>query len=450
MSETVAIDGLDARAAELLRRAERAVELARSAGADDVYAKAAWGRSAELQWRAGAPEKLQESESLELGLRLYVDGRYSAHSTNDLEDDGRLRRFIDDAVALTRALEPDPYRAITDPRLFADLEQHPLDQVDRSLSELTPDRRLALAREVAEAAEADDAVLSATSVVFDSSGASALAGSNGFRGTKQATSLWYGAETTVRDGDKRPEAARYVGAPHAEDLPAPHEVGSEALARALGRRGATKAPSRQGLLILDREAAPSFLGRILGALSAGSIQQGQSFLAEALDQPIASPRLTLTDDPFLPRSSASKLFDGDGIALHRRPVIEAGVLRRFYIDQYYGKKLGLEPNGGGATNIVFEHGPLDTAGLIADAGDAILVDSWLGGNANMTSGDFSFGIRGRVVRGGELAEPISEMNITGNYRDLLKQLAAVGNDPLPWSTFRSPAVVFEGVSFSGS
>ena len=435
---------------ELLEHAARAVELAREVGADDVFAKVAWGRSSELQWRAGKLEKLQESESLELGLRLYVDGRYSAHGTNDLADEDRLRRFVSDAVELTRALEPDPYREITDPALFADLEQHELDTVDASLADLTPERRIELAREVAAAAEADDAVISATAVVFDSSGASALVGSNGFSGAKQGTSLWYGAEATVSDGEKRPEASRYVGAPHAADLPTPTEVGAEALARALGRRGASKAESRKGTMILDREAAPSFLGRILGALSAGAIQQGQSFLAESMDQPIASSLLTLTDDPFRPRSGSSRTFDGDGIALHRRPVIESGTLRTFYVDPYYGKKLGLQANGGSATNLVFEHGEHDTAGLIAAAGEAILVDSWLGGNANMTSGDFSFGIRGRIVRGGELAEAVTEMNITGNYADLLKQIVAIGNDPLPWSTFRSPAVVFEDVSFSGT
>jgi PmbA protein len=189
---------------------------------------------------------------------------------------------------------------------------------------------------------------------------------------------------------------------------------------------------------------------VLGALSAGAIQQGQSFLADSRGQSVASRLLTLTDDPFLARSSASRLFDGDGIALHRREIFTAGTLETFYVDPYYGRKLDLTPNGGGATNLVFALGEHDTAGLMREAHEGIYVDSWLGGNANMTSGDFSFGIRGRVVRAGRPAEAVTEMNITGNYGELLQQLVAVGNDPVPWSTFRSPTLVFEGVSFSGS
>ncbi len=76
--------------------------------------------------------------------------------------------------------------------------------------------------------------------------------------------------------------------------------------------------------------------------------------------------------------------------------------------------------------------------------------SWLGGNANMTTGDFSFGVRGHVVRDGRIAEPISEMNVTGSYPDLMQQLVEVGNDPVPWYTVRVPTLVFSDIQFSGN
>jgi PmbA protein len=41
------------------------------------------------------------------------------------------------------------------------------------------------------------------------------------------------------------------------------------------------------------------------------------------------------------------------------------------------------------------------------------------------------------------------MNIAGNLADLLKKLAAVGNDPWPYSSLRTPTLVFEGVQFAG-
>ena len=101
-------------------------------------------------------------------------------------------------------------------------------------------------------------------------------------------------------------------------------------------------------------------------------------------------------------------------------------------------------------NVIFDHGPRDKAGILADVQDGIYVTSWLGGNSNMTTGDFSFGLRGHRIVAGELAGPVSEMNVTGNYGDVLTRIVEVGNDPVPWSSFRTPTLVFEDVQFSGS
>jgi PmbA protein len=48
-----------------------------------------------------------------------------------------------------------------------------------------------------------------------------------------------------------------------------------------------------------------------------------------------------------------------------------------------------------------------------------------------------------------VAEPVSELNISGNHLDFWKGLAAVGNDPWPYSTFLTPTLVFEDVQFAG-
>ena len=87
---------------------------------------------------------------------------------------------------------------------------------------------------------------------------------------------------------------------------------------------------------------------------------------------------------------------------------------------------------------------------VADMKDGILVTGFLGGNSNGTTGDFSFGVNGYRVRDGQVAEPVSEMNVSGNQAELWKRLVAVGNDPYPYSSGRTPTLVFEGVQFAGN
>jgi PmbA protein len=438
---------------ELIERARDAVSMALAAGADDVVASTGWGRSLEFQWRDDKVEKVQESTSKALRVALYVDGRFSSHGTNDLEP-ARLRRFLEEAVTLTRALQPDPFRLITPPELYEGRPDVALDLVDEDLTvdapgAMTREERLDWIRRLHDAAHADDVVISATSGMMDSHSMSARVSSNGFEGTMERTSLWFGAECTIQDGEKRPEAWRWIGGLHRDGLQGPEEVGAECLRRALSRRGQRKVESQRTAMIVDPESGAGLIGRIFGALTAGAIQQKRSFLADKKGQAIASEALTLVDDPLIVRGMGSRLYDGEGIASKKRTIIERGVLREFFVDTYYGRKLGWAPTSAGASNITFAHGEKDRDGILAEVGEGILVTSWLGGNANPTTGDFSFGMRGHRVEGGVLGEPVSEMNVTGNYLELLQRLSLVGNDPVPWSAFRCPTLVFDDIQFSG-
>lgn len=434
---------------ELLEQARTAVQMALDVGADDAVAGVSRGRALEFRWRDGKLEKVQEDTSRGLGVSVYVDGRFSRHSTNDL-DPARLKVFLEDAVALTRHLEPDPFRKIPDPALYEGRSDLDLDLLDPAVLALEREERIEWCQTLSDMAREHEDVISASSGVMDSHGASARVSSNGFEGSHEAASVWYGAEVTIADGEvKRPEAWRWVGGAYLDELPTPIETGKEALRRVLSRRGAEKIPSLKATMVVDPEAAAPLVGRILGALSAAAIQQKRSFLADSLGKQIASPLLTLVDNPFRKRALGSRLYDGEGIAAQERTVLKDGVLEMFYIDTYYGRKLGWEPNTGSSSNIVFDHGDKDLEGILAEVGDGVYVNSWLGGNADMTTGDYSFGVRGHVIRNGELAEPISEMNVAGNYGDLLHRLSMVGNDPVPWSTFRAPTLVFDDIQFAG-
>jgi len=435
---------------ELLAQARSTVGVAVAAGADDAVASVSWGRALEFQYRADKLEKVQEDTSRSLGIALYVDGRFSTHGTNDL-DPTRLAAFVSEAVAITRELEPDPYRSITPSELYADRPEVDLDLVDRSLLDLSREERIAWCRQMDEEAHGHEDVVSATSGVTDSAGISARVSSNGFEGAHQRTSVWYGTEVTIREDEvKRPEAWWWVGGSHQEGLPTPPEVGREALRRVLSRRGAEKVPSIRTSMVVDPEAGSGLLGRMMGALTAGAIQQQRSFLSDRKGERIASSLLSITDEPLRKRGPGSRHYDGEGISAKTLPILSEGVLESYFVDTYYGRKLGWEPTTGSASNLVLALGEKDLSGILDSVGEGIYVTSWLGGNANPTTGDFSFGVRGHLIEGGKPGKPISEMNVTGNYLELLDRLVEVGNDPVPWAGFRTPTLVFDGIQFSGA
>jgi len=120
------------------------------------------------------------------------------------------------------------------------------------------------------------------------------------------------------------------------------------------------------------------------------------------------------------------------------------------VDTYYGRKLGMAPTTARTSNLAWRLGPRSRPELLAALGEGILVTGFLGGNSNGTTGDFSLGVRGVRVRGGQRAEPVGEMNVSGNHLELWKRLAAVGNDPYRYSAMGTPTLVFDGVQFAGT
>jgi PmbA protein len=290
-----------------------------------------------------------------------------------------------------------------------------------------------------------------TTSVSDSRAESALVQTNGFEGTKRGTDFWIGAEVTVKDPDgKRPEESAASGGRFRAAMEAPEVVGRRAAERALARVGTVKGGSAVMTLVADNRASGRLLAALLGPLAAAAIQQKRSYLEGKLGAEVASPLLDLRDDPLVPRGLGSRLYDSEGIAAKPFPVFQRGVLRNYFVDTYYGRKLGMAPTTARSSNLAWALGERSQHELLAGAGEAILVTGFLGGNSNGTTGDFSLGVRGYRVRGGAVAEPVGELNVSGNHLELWRRLVAVGNDPYPYSAMRTPTLVFENVQFAGT
>ncbi|GAB5544600.1 MAG: TldD/PmbA family protein [Sandaracinaceae bacterium] len=435
---------------ELAERAGDAVEMARAAGADDAWASASRSNGVEVQVRDGEVEKLQESTSRGLSIRLYVDGRYATYRTSDLRPEP-LRAFVRDAVAMTRALEQDPFRVIPDPALFEGRSTLDLELHDPAVLALDTERRLAWCMEMDAPCRADARVVSATVSVSGGHSLVASASSNGFSGHHERTSHWRGGSVTLRDeGDARPAGSFYAGARHLEDVPDAPEIGRRALAEAIRRVGATQGPTRRTTMVVDPRVSGRLIGLLLGPATARSFSQRRSFWQGRVGERVLAERLTVEDDPLRVRGLGSRYYDGEGIAARRLPIVEGGALSNLFVDTYYGRKTELPPTTAGASNLVVAPGERGLAELVRDVEEGYLVTAWLGGNSDGTTGDFSLGVRGHTLSGGRIGGPVQEMNVTGNLLSLFASLVEVGDDPWPYSSRQVPTLVFEGVQFSGA
>jgi len=435
----------------LQTEAARALETALSAGANDARVRLRETRRYQLRVKNDDVELLQQSQQRGLGLTLYVDGRFGAFGTSDLRP-AAVADFTQRAVDMVRLTDPDPARGLPDPETTRPLPKVALDTVDPALVASQKERGQALCeRLVAAMRGVDTAVFHAESGFVEEHGREALLTSQGFVGTEEHTYLALSASCYVKDRDERKQVgwnSRYWC--HLADMDEPEELGQEAARRALARRGTAPAPTGEYPIIFVNYWGDYVTGLLLQAISGASIYRKMSCLDGKLDTLIASPVLSLTDDPFVPRSLSSRTFDGEGMVAERRPVIDKGVLRTYYFDSYWARKQGVKATSGDTANLVFAPGTRSGEAMVAALPRGIFITDIIGGNFNATTGDFSTGIAGFLIEEGKLARPVSEMNLAGNLLDLLPKLEEVGNDPYPYMSIRSPALRFAPLRVTGT
>ncbi|MCT4590879.1 MAG: TldD/PmbA family protein [Carboxylicivirga sp.] len=426
-----------------------AVEFAKKSGASEVAASINNSRSVEIEVREQKIEKIKESTTNGLNLNIYRDHKYSGHSTNNLNKKD-LEKFIKEAVEATKYLTADEFRELPDPSLYPTDLKKDLKLEDKSYASVAPEQRVKIAKEIEQVARSkSDKIISATGGFSDDYSESVLVHSNGLVAERASTSFWAGGEVTVRDGDARPEGWHWGGSRFFNTMPSPEELGSKAAENAIRKMGQTKIASGKYDMLVENRTAGRLLYMFVRPMSARSLQQKSSYLDGMQGKEIASPVLTVIDDPFIEGGFASRLYDGQGIASKKRVMIEKGVLKEYYIDNYYGKKLGMTPNGGSTSNIRFDLGTRGFNEIVRDVKSGIFVTSFNGGNSNSTTGDFSFGVSGFLVEGGKIVKPVNEMNISGNAKEFWKKLSELGNDPYKYSSLLSPTLVFKDIDFSG-
>jgi PmbA protein len=195
-------------------------------------------------------------------------------------------------------------------------------------------------------------------------------------------------------------------------------------------------------VVFDRMVAPSLVGVLLAGLSAEEVQKGRSLFADKLGQRVGAAGLQLVDDGRLVDGPGAAPFDAEGVATRRTVLIDDGVLQCFLHNTATAARGDASSTGNArrasfkstpgvsAHNLFLAPGDLDQAGLLARAGEGLLVQDVSGvhSGANPVTGDFSVGVSGLLFRGGELAEPVREATVAAQLLDILQGIVAVGSD----------------------
>lgn len=446
----------------ILEIAQFAVEAARRAGADQCDAYAAAIDEADVSVRRGETERVIEAGSRGLGLRVISGGRTAVCSTSDLRPEA-LEAFAREAVALARISEPDEHAGLPD---AADLFRGRPDTLalfDEAVEALSTDEmaEIALACEAAAFAEDPRVSNSDGASVSRRAGEVALANSLGFAAAYPVTSVSLMVEVMADDAEgKKRNAYWYTSARSLHRLQDAGEVGRTAARRAVSQLGARKLSTREAPVVFEPMMAASLLGNLASCITGGALYRKTTFLAERLGEQIASPLLTIVDDPSEPGGRGSRPFDGEGVASRRITPVADGRFETFLFDTYSARRTGHRTTGSAArsiegspapapANIAIQPGQAAPRAILEDVREGLYVTQLMGQGFNPTTGDYSRGAAGFWIDGGRLAFPVTEVNISGRMDEMLQAVDAVGDDVAWFGTMGAPTLRVARMTISG-
>jgi PmbA protein len=413
---------------------------AEAAGGEGVEAYAELTTETSVSAYEGEVERLTSASSSGVGVRVVKDGRLGYAYTADLSDAG-LRECLAEARANLEVSGEDPGNVLPEAAAYEALDG----LFDTRQAEVDPERKVSLALDLeARTRAADPKVTQVESARYgDVVGEVAIASSLGVSGSFAVTHAWC-VSIAMATEDGQSQVGYGVDAARAlEDLD-PGPVAREAADRAVRMLGAAQPPTRTVPVVFDRMVAPSLLGVLLAGLSAEEVQKRRSLFADRLGQQVGAAGLRLVDDGRLVDGPGAAPFDGEGVPTRRTVLIDDGMLQCFLHNTATAARDDGDASSTGnarrgsfkstpgvsAHNLFLEPGELDQAGLLARAGEGLLVQDVSGvhSGANPITGDFSVGVSGLWFRDGQLAEPVREATVAAHLLDILKGIDAVGSD----------------------
>lgn len=214
----------------------------------------------------------------------------------------------------------------------------------------------------------------------------------------------------------------------------------ESVGNALMQFNASPVDSGEYRILLRNDAAGDLIAAFSSMFFAENVQKGLSLLSGKLNESIASPAVTILDDPF--EADNPRAFDAEGVPSVLTTVVENGVLKSFLYNLKSAQKDGVAStsNAGrmgaaGAvttapSNFYLKKGEKSFDELKAALQNGLIITeiSGLHAGLNPISGDFSLIAKGQLVENGEIVRSVDQITVAGNFLAMMQGIESIGSD----------------------
>lgn len=435
-------------------------EKAKVAGFNECEIYFSDGESISISVYEGEVEKYNLAKSFGLSFRGKINGKMG-YSYTEILDEAAVDMLINSAKNSANLIENDDETFI-----YGGSEKYSnVKTYCEELENIDPGKMIDLALDLEkEAKNYSDKVVNINGCKISySSSKYGIYNSKGLELTNKGNILTSYVVPVVQDENGKNDGIGYVVASSLDEVK-PKEIAAQGVEEALSKLGAKSIPSGNYNIILYNEAMVQLLETFAGTFSADAAQKGLSLLKGKEGQTIASPIVTIIDDPLMDGALASAPFDDEGVATYTKELVSKGKLNTLLHNLKTANKQGVKSTGNGfkssyassvnvsESNLYLKAGEKSFEDLMNEIKEGVIITDLAGlhSGANTVSGDFSLAAKGFYVENGKKTFPVEQITLAGNYFDLLKNIVSIGNDlKFPMSNVGCPSVIAKGLSIAG-
>jgi TldD protein len=212
--------------------------------------------------------------------------------------------------------------------------------------------------------------------------------------------------------------------------------------RAVAMVEAPRAPGGVMPVVLSSSAGGVMVHEAVGhGLEGDLVADGHSIFAGRIGEQIASPLITVIDDPTLAGRRGSYIIDDEGTPAAPTELVQGGVLKGWLHSRATAARMGQRPTGNGRresyrhppiprmSNTFIAPGTLNPEEIVRDTHTGLFVTRMGGGEVDTVSGDFVFEVaEGFLIEGGTIGPAVRGATLAGNGPRVLMEIDRVGTD----------------------
>jgi PmbA protein len=200
---------------------------------------------------------------------------------------------------------------------------------------------------------------------------------------------------------------------------------------------------------------------MFSAFSGEQVFKKASYLTEKMGQTVASPLVTIVDDPHRRRAVGGVPYDDEGVPTTRVVLLDKGVVKSFVYNLRWASKASAQSTGHAARgytsapgiaphSIYIENGTTPVDEMIKGLDRAFYVTDTGAFGYDPATGGWSYQASGLMIEKGAIGQPVADISLASDTLTMLKGIQKVGNDLKFDGPVNAPHLLIAEMALSGT